>query len=253
MKKTAKKLISPVLMTIFCLGITFVGYAQETAAVEIENPWRREISIGYNQSTGNTEKAELMLSGEIKKVMAEAEFLGKAEIYYSSSDKKMDSQKWSSLVRYFYNFGDEKMWFNSYQVLVDHDRFADVDYRILPSVGLGYWFSKEDDWKAMLEGSFGFEVTNYRSSQPDDEEAVFIGHTYLEKKILDNARITEDASIIPSLEGNGARFKSETAFTNPLSEALDLSIKFIVDYDTDPPPDIKKTDTRLITGLKYSF
>ncbi|MCK5288070.1 MAG: DUF481 domain-containing protein [Candidatus Omnitrophica bacterium] len=238
------------LYTIFLVALFVISVQINVCA---EEGWKRQLSLGYNQSNGNTDKSELNISGEIKNIMIEAEFLGKLDLYYSSSNKKMDSQKWIGLTRYFYDFGEAKQWFNSYQIQVDHDRFADIDYRILPSTGIGYWISKEADWKAMVEASLGYEITNYKSTKPDDEDVVLIGHAYMEKKILDNARISEDISIIPSLEGNGIRMRSETVFTNPLSEVLDLSIKFVVEHDTKPSADFKKTDTFLITGLKYSF
>ena len=235
--------------------IFFVTLSVVVSQIKVyaEQGWTRQAVLGYNQSNGNTDKSELNLSGEIKNIMIDSEFLGKLDLYYSSSDKKMDSQKWIGLTRYFYDFGESNQWFNSYQVQVDHDRFADIDYRLLPSAGIGYWIAKEADGKAMVEVSLGYQITNYKSTKPDDEDVVLIGHSYIEKKILDNARISEDISIIPSLEGNGARLRSETVFTNPLSEVLDLSVKFIVEHDTKPSVNIKKTDTFLVTGLKYTF
>ena len=245
MKKVMKKLF------VLFLGSGLFMIAQTEGHAEDE--WRRKVSLGYNKTSGNTDNSELTMAGEAKRVMTEAEFLAKADVYYSSADKKMDTQKWSGLLRYFYNFGEERKWFNTYQLLVEHDRFSDIDYRILPSSGIGYWLSKEDDWTAMVEGSLGYEVTDYGSNKPDDEEAVLIGRTYLEKKVFENARISEDLSVIPSLDGGGVRIKSETEFTNPIGGGLELSIKFIVDHDSEPAADIKKTDTRLVTALKYSF
>lgn len=65
--------------------------------------------------------------------------------------------------------------------------------------------------------------------------------------------ISEDLSTIPSLQDEGTRLKSETAFTNNLSDSLDLSVKYIVDYNSKPASGKKKTDTRFITALTYSF
>jgi len=215
--------------------------------------WTKELSLGYNKTSGNTEKAEFSTAGMLNRKTTSNEITLKGDVYYSSADKNMDAQKWSGLGRYAYSFGEQKKWFNSYQLQADHDRFADVDYRLLPTVGIGYWFSDTDDWKFMAEGSAGLEMTNYRSNKADDEEAAAIGHLYAEKKIFDRARASEDFSIIPSLEEGDFRIKSETAFTNPIKEGLDLSIKFIIDYDSDPADGIEDTDTRLVTGLKYSF
>ncbi len=218
------------------------------------NEWKKEISLGYNQSNGNTDNAQFNINGAVKYLLTDAEFSSAIDIYYSETNDKMDTQKWTSLTRYHYDFGEAKVWFNSYQLEIMHDYFADVDYRITPAVGLGYWFSKEEDWKAMLEGSLGYETTEYRTAGlKGDEEMVFIAHTFLKKQILEKAFASEDFSLIPSLADSSFRLKSETAFTNPISEGLDLSVKFIVDYNSDPAGDKKKTDTRFITALKYLF
>ncbi|MFA5261691.1 MAG: DUF481 domain-containing protein [Candidatus Omnitrophota bacterium] len=216
--------------------------------------WKREISLGYNQANGNTDSAQLNLNGAIKYLMTEAEFSSSMDIYYGETDNNMDTQKWLSLTRYYYNFGEKKVWFNSYQLEVMHDFFADVDYRVTPAVGLGHWFSKEEDWTSMLEGLLGYEITEYRTPGKDqDEGAVFIAHTFMKKKVLEKAFVSEDLSLIPSLEGNGFRVKSETAFINPISASVDLTIKYIVDFNSEPSEDKKKTDTLFVTALKYSF
>ena len=216
--------------------------------------WKREISLGYNQANGNTDNAQLNLNGAIKYLMTDAEFASSLDIYYAETKSKMDTQKWTSLTRYYYNFGEEKVWFNSYQLEVMHDFFADVDYRATPSVGLGYWFSKEEDWTAMLEGLLGYEITEYRTEgKKKDEGAVFIAHTFLNKKVLENAFASEDLSLIPSLDNGSFRLKSETAFVNPISASVDLTVKYIVEYNSEPSEGKKKTDTLFVTALKYSF
>ncbi len=233
------------LATLLTLIPGFNSFADE---------WKREISLGYNQANGNTDSAQLNLNGAIKYLMTEAEFSSALDIYYGETNNTMDTQKWLSLTRYYYNFGENKVWFNSYQVEVTHDFFADVDYRVTPAVGLGHWFSKEEDWTAMLEGLLGYEITEYRTpGKEKDEGAVFIAHSFLKKRVLEKAFLSEDVSLIPSLESSGFRVKSETAFINPISASVDLTVKFVVDFNSEPSEDKKKTDTLFVTALKYSF
>ena len=245
MQKSRSFVIILLLTAFFTVIPCLNGFADE---------WKREISLGYNQANGNSDNAQLNLNGAIKYLMAEAEFASSLDIYYAETKSKMDTQKWTSLTRYYYNFGEEKVWFNSYQLEVLHDFFADVDYRVTPAVGLGHWFSKEEDWTAMLEGLLGYEITEYRTDgKKKDEGAVFIAHTFLKKKVMENAFVSEDLSLIPSLDDGSFRIKSETAFINPISASVDLTVKFIVDYDSEPSEDKKKTDTLFVTALKYSF
>jgi len=113
---------------------------EETKEIE-EVIWQREITTGYNRTTGNTRDSQLSTSFFIsrsKKHVNEITLKGNA--YYSSSNRKMNAQKWCGMARYAFSFGNAKKWYNFYRLESDHDRFADIDYRLIPSTGAGYWF-----------------------------------------------------------------------------------------------------------------
>ncbi len=245
-----KKAKAILLFGVMALAIQ-LSLCPHTASAEGE--WKRDISLGYNKSTGNTENSELNIAGAIEYKMEHSAFSSSGDIYYSETNDQMDSQKWSSLTRYAFDFGEEYTWFNSYQFEVTHDRFSDIDYRLLPSVGIGYWFSREEDWTWSADVSAGYEMTKYRSDRDNDNSPVILGHTFMKKRILENAFLSEDFTVIPTLDNTGTRIKSETEFTNPLADGLDLSIKYVLDHDTEPSPGKKKTDTRIMTSIKYSF
>ena len=57
MKGISIKFYSVVLIALLVVIIQF--------KVSAEEGWKRQISLGYNQSNGNTDKSELNLSGEM--------------------------------------------------------------------------------------------------------------------------------------------------------------------------------------------
>lgn len=217
--------------------------------------WQRSLTAGFTVSNGNTKKSEASITGEAKRTTEADEIQLKGDVYNSRSSGHMDGQKWNLLGHYSYNIGEEKMWFGSSQVAVNHDKFANIDYRISPALGLGRWISKSgdnNDWNAYGEGLLGYEMTEYVSGD-NDEQPVAIAHGYAEKDIWQDSRISEDLSIIPSLKENQVRIKSETAFTTLLKTNLSLDSRFIYEYNSEAPVGTKDTDTRWITGLKYAF
>lgn len=215
--------------------------------------WKKEISLGYNKSSGNTESSQLTLAAFINRKTKHDEFTIKGNIYYSSSNEIMDAQRWFAMVRNDFNFWENK-WYNFYKLDADHDRFANVDYRLIPSTGIGYRFSDTLKWKAMIEGGLGFEHTSYRDATKNSGEATLVGRGFLEKKFFDNLSITQDITLYPSLEDRGQfRLHSETSFISPMNEKLSLRFSFVDDYDSDPAGNIKKNDLRLISSLVYSF
>jgi len=215
--------------------------------------WSGDISLGYNKASGNTENSQLSVSGYANRKTDDNEFTSKGNAYYSSSEREMDTQKWYGMARYAFSFWGRK-WYNFYRLEADHDKFADIDYRLIPSAGLGYWFSDTPDWKFMVEVGGGFEHTNFKGATEDSNEAVLIPRVFLEKKLFDRSRISEEVFFYPSVSETGEyRIHSETKFTNPINDNMALEIGLIDDYDSDPPGDTKRNDVRLISSVKYTF
>ncbi|MBU1148368.1 MAG: DUF481 domain-containing protein [Candidatus Omnitrophica bacterium] len=233
--------------------ILFFCIAAEAMSEEVV--WDRKVSLGYNRSSGNTDSSELNTSLFINRNrMHVDEMTLKGNVYYASSDKKMDAQKWDGSGRYAFSFGREKKWYNFYKMAVDHDRFANIDYRLLPSTGLGYWFHDTDSLKLMMEAAGGYEHTEYRDATDESKETVFISRGFLEKTIFENAKLTQDVFYYPVIDDfSDYRVHSETVLTNPVSDKLSLNVSFIDDYDSKPSGDTKKNDVRIITSLTYSF
>lgn len=215
--------------------------------------WKRDLSVGYAKSNGNTKNSDFSLRLRLNRKTGENEFTAKSDFYYSSSNNKMDTQKWSGMLRYAYRFR-QKAWYNFYKIENDHDRFANIEYRVIPSTGAGYWFFDTPGFKAMAEFGVGFEHTKFRQEEPDQNETVLIPRAFLEKKVFSRSKITQDISVYPSLTESGEyRLHSETSLVNPLTDKLSLCFSFIDDYYSDPAEPAKKNDSRFISSLKYSF
>jgi len=243
---------------IVMAGMILCGFgsaARPAWAGDLLEGWTGDIFVGYNKTSGNTEKASGSLTAQAVKEFEKSQFTLKSNIFYSESDKKMDGQKWDALAKYSYDFGAEDRWFNLYQVLVDHDYFADIDYRVTPSGGVGYHLYRTEDWTWDADVGLGYRITRHRINEAaDDEVLTALVHTFMKKKVLENAFVSEDLTVYPGLEADaGVLLRSESIFTNPLSENLNLELKYIVDYNSEPAADKKKTDTQFVAGIKYTF
>jgi len=186
----------------------------------------------------NTEKDEINLRGNI---------------FYSSSNNRMDSQKWYTMGRYGLKLAD-KRWVNFYKLEVDHDRFANISVRAIPSAGFGYWFSDTPDWKAMTELGIAMAHTDYLDTTKTTNEAMIVPRAFFDKRLFKEAHLTEDITVYPLLKDAGDyRLHSETVFSNPVSKQLSLRISLIEDYNSKPSASKKKTDSQILSSLNYSF
>lgn len=217
--------------------------------------WSGDAFLGYNQSSGNTEKGSASLAAQAIKKFDNARLTLKGSFSYSESDNKMDSRKWDALARYSRDFGKDYRWFKFYQISSDHDHFADIAYRMTPAVGVGYHIFQTDDLVWDVDAGMGYRITRHRVNKAaDDEVPTAVLHTFAKKKILQNSFISEDLTVYPGLTSDaGVILRSVTAFTNPINESLDLEIRYIVDYNSEPAEGKKNTDTQMIVGMKYKF
>ncbi len=249
-RRAAKKIF--IFGIIFC-ALCMVG--QQAFAEDFFKGWTGDIFAGYNQTNGNTEKGSGSLAAQALKKFEKSEITLKGNAFYSQSNNKMDGQKWDGLAKYSYDFGDEDRWFNFYQVFIDHDYFSDIDYRVTPATGFGYHISRTEDWTWDADAGLGYRITRHRiNTAADDEVVTALVHTFMKKRVFDQAFLSEDLTVYPGLEsGSGVVVRSETVFTNPLSERWDLELKYIVDHNSEPAADKKKTDTQFVAGMKYKF
>lgn len=218
-----------------------------------EKLWQGEFSLGYSKSSGNTQSGQLSTALSANRKTDSDEFTIKGSSFYSSSERKMNAQKWSGMVRYAFSFW-EKKWYNFYKLESDHDRFANIDYRIIPSIGIGYWFSDEPDWKLMMELATGLEHTDFKDDTEDSDEAIAVTRLFLEKKLFGNSKIKQDLYVYPSIEDPSEfRIHSETTFDNPIDDKLSLRLSLLDDYDSEPAKNAKKNDLTFTSSLVYSF
>jgi putative salt-induced outer membrane protein YdiY len=227
----------------------------EPARPQQEEPrlWAGGIWAGYNEARGNTGKSQLSTEAHLNRKTPNDDLIVKGGIFYSSSNKEMDSQKWYSTIRHAFNPLKRK-WHKFYELESDHDRFANVDYRLVPSAGIGYWFSNKADWKALIESAVGLEHTNYRDETADNNEAILIHRGFFEKGVPSGSKVSQDVTLYPSLaDWNAYRLHSETTFINPINDKLSLRFSLIDDYNSNPPEETRKNDIRFMSSLGYSF
>ena len=230
------------------------GITPAVAVKKEEKIWTREISAGYTKTSGNTDHNSVFADLRLNRKTKSSEFTIRANGYYAALDKKMVAQRYSGMLRYAHSFGRSRRWYNFYKFEGDHDRFANIDYRLIHSVGSGFWFFETSDWKAMAELGAGFEHVVYRDDTKDKNEAVLIPRLFFEKAFFGKSKLSQDVSFFLLVkELREYRIHSETALVNPLNEYLSLKFNLINDYDTAVAGGVKEHDLRFISAVKYAF
>ena len=242
-------------LTIAKAAIANVQVPQEEPAIEIPSIlWQREFSVGYNVAKGNTDTRAIFFSSLLSRKTDENETTLKGAYEETSANNNMDGQRWTLSGRHAMSFGSALQWYHFYKTAADHDKFASVDYRIIPAAGVGYWFSDEAPFKAMAEIALGYEHTEYTNNTDSSEEAILIPRVFGEWTFWKGAVLSEELVTYPSIsDASEYRLVSTTLLTNPITEHLSLKIAWIHEYDSAPANNAKKHDMRLNSSLAYSF
>ena len=244
------------LTGIAIFGVLAVSVLPAIAAPEYVidvTGWESEMSLGYTRNTGNTQSSQLLGSLEAERENDQDVLTIKASTLYSSQNKKMDGQKHTGSIRYGFDFWNDS-WYGFMKFEVEHDKFANIDSRLIPSAGAGYYFSKTEEFKFLAELGLGLEHTEYSNNKKETTDVILIPRIFAEKDIFTNSTISQEVIIYPNLdEGDQYRLRAETRFTNPLSEEMSLRCSFIDEYNSDPAGAAKKNDTQLVTSIVYSF
>jgi putative salt-induced outer membrane protein YdiY len=229
--------------------------AQTLTKERIQPEWVRELEGSFSRKRGNTANSELVGSFFINRKMEKVnEVTLKGRGYYSEQGRKMNSRKLYGMGRYAFSFGATSKWYQFTKLELDHDRFANIASRMVPALGVGYWFSAQMPFKALIEFAGGYERTDFRAYSEIAHEFVLVPRAYLETTFLDKVTASQEFVVYPSMTDFGVyRYHSESVVDVPISDQFLLRFAAIDDYQSAPGADAKRNDLRLQSSIAYRF
>ncbi len=213
---------------------------------------KRQICLGVDRRKGNTNSVSLNGSIFVNYKGIDWEKTLKAQVYYSTSNGEMDDRKAYFMIRSGYSFGRDLSWYWFGKLEEEHDRFAGVRLRSLPSFGLGYWFSDKLPLRSMLEASLGWELVDYYESENKDN-LVSVISGLIEYEFDSGSLLRELITFYPSLEGGEYRLRSETSLSVPVRDGLAVRFSLLDEYCSDLEGRKKKNDIRFVSSLEWNF
>jgi hypothetical protein len=156
-----------------------------------------DVFAGYSMRSGNTDASSASIDAICRRNFMNSVLSAKAKVYYSESNKKMDGQKWSGLAKYDHDFGADRRWFANLQTGVDHDRFLDIDYRLMPAAGLGRHLNPSR--RRFLERGIFLSAANipiYRAGVGSDDNRCAHRHTFGRFRVFERSCFSERISTL---------------------------------------------------------
>jgi putative salt-induced outer membrane protein YdiY len=219
-----------------------------------ERLWKNRASLGYTFVGGNTDREQGSIVLESNRKTKSKHTRLKFEAFTAEQNGSRTEEQYYGLASHDVRVNAASRWYTTYQIEAEKNRFRNLDYRVTPGIGIGYWWIDKPNLQLKTEGLLAYEMVKYKNGSRAENTILLVPSLYYKKEFGNGITISEDLKFYPSLEDlDQYRFRSETAFRQPIRENLSWKISLIEDYNSLPAEGDDKLDYRLVTGLEYEF
>jgi putative salt-induced outer membrane protein YdiY len=235
------------------------------AVVNIENMNAQPTRIGWSGLAeaalearyGNSEREAIKLAGRADWFSGEdTAFLVSAYEYGQSTGVK-DADSFFLHGRYI----DAQTRIMSYEAFAQHEQneFLRLKRRDLAGVGIRF---VRDDNEVRMQNTYAVGVFHADErveglvQEPDQSETAIYGNLYwvFKWQINENTHLANTVYYQPAIKGdNDVHLMNLFALQVRIDGRLYLKMSIDINHDSEPPNGIKKTDTRLLSGISYEF
>lgn len=231
------------------------------------SPWTAAVGLGFVWMTGNSDMLNLTGNGV-------AEYTSETWLITLQADAalekaKADGEDDSLTISEAYGGwgrGEYRLTrlFSLYGLLgADTDHLASRELRFESEAGVGLTFferERDEEEYLFLEFHLGWHFArDYRFQYFPNRRQIanlnFWGpaaNVTLRYQLNEHLQLREYANIMPNVVGDSRwLFDSTTVLAAGITDRLALTLYFIVETDTAPPPDVVDTDTSLSFGLEF--
>jgi putative salt-induced outer membrane protein YdiY len=222
-----------------------------------EGKWTGSVVAGGVVNRGNTDTESLNVAvdaqrrGEDDRVSTNAGYVFSRQKDPSTGDESTSADSWFAAGKYDYFFSDKLYGLASLRA--DHDRIADLNLRLTPSLGVGYQWVERPDLNFTTEAGLAWVFENYDPGDTDNHAAARLAY-HFDTKFNERVAFLHNVEYLPSVE-DGADFNvnADAAVRASLTKTMFTEFKFEWRYDATPAPDAQKNDLRYMLGVGWTF
>lgn len=213
--------------------------------------WDGSITIGAAMQSGNTDRASASVSAQAVRKTDKDRFSLRFRHNYAEEDDELTTRNTFGALKYDYFFTRAMYGYLGVELL--NDKFKDLNLRVVVGPGVGYQIWDDEIKTLLVEAGLAYFSEDLDKGDDDSWITARLAGDF-SYKLLDTIIFTDNLVVYPNLEDSGEyQLRNEAAIISALSENWALRLSNIVEYDSDPPQDIKKTDLYWILALQYSF
>ena len=249
-------------MKKLCVFVVLLVAAGLYAAEEAESEFPKtsgSITGGFSHTEGNSFSQGGSISFNIKRETKKNVWLADA-LYSTARSEDSDGEKYTSEEYVIAGLKNEMNLTDRSYAFLDgrfkKDHIADLDQRLIGSVGYGYRFFKTEKFKLNADIGISELHEEYTVDGVTDKEDSLSGRLGYNMDWIINDRTTfrHNLEYYPSTENGSDYYASTLAeLRYRFSDQIYGSFKALLDYDATPGEDKEKLDTKYILGIGIDF
>lgn len=241
--------------------------AQEFSISDIEsiNPpvkpkpkWSGDISAGFTVTSGNTETENISASANLRKrtekdrTQLSADYAKGRQKDPDTGEKETTEEWWRTKAKYDY-FLTKKLY-GYLDGRYESDAIAELDRRVIVGTGGGYQWIESEKMNFSFEIGIASLYEKFENQTDSNSEITAqVGYNF-DYRLNNKLRFLHDLTYYPSIEDFSDYFLTSTSEIRAhLTEMMFANFKVIFGHDSTPAVGAKKTDTKYILGVGYSF
>ena len=216
--------------------------------------------MGWTSTHGNTftESASILANilrrTEKDRIRGNALYLVGRQRDPDTGDKKTTEENFTIGGQYDYFIN--KKWYSFANASYKTDHIADLDYRLIGGLGMGYQWIESDKLNFSTDAGVAEICKKYTTPDGIEKSDDFSGQMgyHFNWVINDTFTFFHNMRYYPSFGKISDYFLTTDAeLRAKLFGSFFANFKAILDYDSTPGPDVGSTDTKYITGVGWSF
>jgi putative salt-induced outer membrane protein len=230
------------------------------AAAPAHAQWSSKSQAGFVMSRGNTETETANAKFEVGYEIEKWKHNFDSSFLYGRSSQITTGQRWDATWQSDHKVSERFFWFGALRY--EEDRYSGFNYQGTVSAGAGRAFIDNDDTK--FSGQLGVGLRRLRPEElirdefgevvdrvPGiaDEDVIGNGALKFEHAFNDSTKILN--TLLVETGSSNTLSQNELALQVKMSRLLALSVGLKVRNNSNPPPELEKTDTLTTLNLVY--
>lgn len=232
-------------------NIAYINPEPEQSGIGIT--YKGRATLAASDTRGNTTGRRLYADAQLTARARDYRYNLGAKVNHQRESGVRTASNWTADGNYDW-FLDGEQYFRYVRSSLEHDRFKDIDLRSTAGGGYGVQLAETGRTNVSIRGGLDYLTVDYYTTGNESYPALGWGikasHRLQDYKV---ELFHEQDGFQQIAEGSNLTLRTRTGLRAPIADGINASVQLNLDWEKDPAPGRKTTDSALLVGLGYDW